>query len=125
MHASFPPLNDTLGRRRGSIETPGCPALNGIAACDYRLDGKAFIPQYNIVEIYSKSSESCIQLHPFMIFLKPFPSLHNASILLQISSIYLKKAQHLTLYRFIYLLSPCPLSMPKSVSYFKKEPLSF
>ncbi|GFV78781.1 hypothetical protein TNCV_1718131 [Trichonephila clavipes] len=44
LNGAYPP--STLGRRRDSIETPGCPTLNGIAACDYRLEASltTFIP---------------------------------------------------------------------------------
>ncbi|GFY37003.1 hypothetical protein TNIN_335971 [Trichonephila inaurata madagascariensis] len=51
------------------MDTPACPALNGLAACDDRLDGKATLLffQYTLVPIYSKS---CLL---FMIFLKLFP----------------------------------------------------
>ncbi|GFT44364.1 hypothetical protein TNCV_5054011 [Trichonephila clavipes] len=42
LNCAYPP--STLGRRRDSIETPGCPTLNG--ACDYRLEASltTFIP---------------------------------------------------------------------------------
>ncbi|GFY56121.1 hypothetical protein TNIN_97911 [Trichonephila inaurata madagascariensis] len=51
------------------MDTPACPALNGLAACDDRLDGKASLLffQYTLVHIYSTS---CLL---FMIFLKLFP----------------------------------------------------
>ncbi|GFX14420.1 hypothetical protein TNCV_1616031 [Trichonephila clavipes] len=42
LNDAYPP--STLGRRRDSIETLGCPTLNG--ACDYRLEASlaTFIP---------------------------------------------------------------------------------
>ncbi|GFX86564.1 hypothetical protein TNCV_461851 [Trichonephila clavipes] len=42
LNGAYP--RSTLGRRRDSIETPGCPTLNG--ACDYRLEASltTFIP---------------------------------------------------------------------------------
>ncbi|GFS51653.1 hypothetical protein TNIN_171631 [Trichonephila inaurata madagascariensis] len=76
------------------MDTPVCPALNGLAACDDRLER---LPFYSfstpLVHIYSKSCllfmifKTIPPYKLFMIFLTPFPSLPNGSLLPPISPI--------------------------------------